>query len=105
MLGSWAASARQLADDPPPGRRSAGVHDPAGAVAAFEAEREVAVPVGVEPTPSRGEVLDRVRRLAHEYLGGAESRTASRPAASVSARCRSGLSAVDSAAASPPWAQ
>ena len=57
----------ELADQPPAGRRAAGVDDPARAVPAFEPEREVPVPVGIEPHSERREALHRQRRLLAEH--------------------------------------
>ena len=71
---------RELAQDPAAGRAPARVHDAADAVAALEAEREVAVAVGVEAHAERLEVGEPRRRLAAEHLGG-ERRTSPRPAA------------------------
>ena len=52
--------------------------DPPHRVPALEPEREVAVAVGVEVHPERGQVLDGVRRLVDEHPG---RRFAHRPAA------------------------
>ena len=96
---------RELAQDPPAGRAAAGVHDAAGAVAALEAERDVAVAVGVEPHAERLEVAEAGGRLVGEHLrrrsGG---RARGRPRA-CPRRWRSGESSTASAAASPPCAQ
>ncbi len=64
MLGDDRA---QLPDEPPAGRRSAGVHDPAPRVTALEPEREAAVAVGVEANAEPGEVGDRVGRLLAQH--------------------------------------
>ena len=60
----------QVAHHPPPGRAAAGVDDAAARVAALEAERQVAVAVGVEDDAEALELLDGPGRLAHEDLGG-----------------------------------
>ena len=59
---------RELAHDAPAGRAAAGVHDAPLRVAAFEAEREVAAPVGVEAHAEALEVGDAARRLVDEDL-------------------------------------
>ena len=69
---------RQLAQDPAAGRAPARMRDAAGAVAALEAEREVAVAVGVEAHADPLEVAEALRRLLAEHLGG---RAAHDPAA------------------------
>ena len=95
---------RELAQDPPPGRAAAGVHDAAGAVAALEPEREVAVAIGVEAHPERLELVEAGRRLGGEDLGGgAADELAARDQRVL--RWSSGESSTASAAASPPWAQ
>ena len=63
----------QLADDAPPGRAAAGVDDAAVRVAALEAEREVAVAVGVEAHAEALEVGDDPRRLAAQDGGRARA--------------------------------
>ncbi len=60
---------RQLAQDAPARRAAAGVHDPPHAVPALEAEREVAVAVGVEAHAERLEVAHARRRLLDQDLG------------------------------------
>ena len=61
---------RELAQDPAAGRAAAGVHDAAGAVAALEAERDVAVAVGVEAHAELLEVAEAGGRLVGQHLGG-----------------------------------
>ena len=61
---------RELADDPPAGGRSAGVHHAPGRVASLQAEREVPVTVGIEADTERGQVLDRRRRLRAQHACG-----------------------------------
>ena len=53
-----------------PGRAPARVRDAADAVAALEAEREVAVAVGVEAHAERLEVAEALGRLVAQHLGG-----------------------------------
>ena len=81
---------RELAQDPPPGRAAARVHDAAGAVAALEPERDVAVAVGVEAHAERLEVAEAGGRLVREHRRRRERRTSPRPALSVSSRCAPG---------------
>ena len=69
----------QLADQPPPGRGTAGVNDPPRAVAALESEREAALTIGVEPDSERLEVFDSLDRLvAQDPRGGLAGRPATR---------------------------
>ena len=70
----------ELAQDPAAGRAAAGVHDAAGAVAALEAEREVAVAVGVEAHAERLEVVEAGGRLVASGPRRRERRTSPRPA-------------------------
>ena len=60
----------ELAQDPPPGGAAAGMDDAAEPVAALEAERDVAVPVGVEADAERLEVGEPGGRLRRDDLGG-----------------------------------
>ena len=64
---------RQLARDAPAGGRAAGVHDAPARVAALEAEREVAVAVGVEADAEPLEVAHAPGRLLaqHPHRAGA----------------------------------
>ena len=82
----------QLAHDAPAGRAAAGVHDAPARVAALQAEREVAVAVGVEVHAEALEVAARSRGASRQRTVAALVRTRSRPARSVSSRCRSGES-------------
>ena len=70
IAGSSATTARQLSDQPPPGRRAAGVHDPARRVTALEPERQAAGAIGVEPNAEPGQVADRVGRLLAQHARG-----------------------------------
>ena len=75
----------QVAHDPPAGGAAAGVHDAAAAVAALEAEREVAVAVGVEVHAEALVVGDRARRLAAQQRRGARPHEAAARALGVAA--------------------
>jgi len=57
---------RKLADDAPPGRTAAGVHDPSHRVAAFEPESKLAVAVRVEVHTESFELANARRRLGAE---------------------------------------
>ena len=95
----------QLAHDAPAGRAAAGVDDAPARVAALEAEREVAVAVGVEV---HAEALEVAHGARAPRGTGRSRRSCARGCArprSVSSRCRSGESSAASAAARPPWAQ
>ena len=105
MRACSATTRRQRAQDPAAGRAAAGVRDAAGAVAALEPERELAVAVGVEAHAERLEVAEALRRLARRAPRRPSGARARGPAASVSSRWRSGESSAASAAASPPCAQ
>ena len=63
----------ELAHDAPAGRAAAGVDDAPARVAALEAEREVAVAVGVEVHAEALEVADGARRLAAQDGRGARA--------------------------------
>ncbi len=62
--------------DPPSRRTSAGVDDPAAAVAALEPERKVAAAVGVELDAELLQLSDPGRRLVRQHLGGGFARQA-----------------------------
>ncbi len=61
---------RQLAGDAAAGRAAARVHDAPPGVPALEAERQVAVAVGVEAHAGVLERQDHLRRLVRQHLGG-----------------------------------
>ena len=63
----------ELAHDAPAGRAAAGVHDAPARVPALQAEREVAVAVGVEVHAEALEVAHGARRLAAEDGRGARA--------------------------------
>ena len=71
MRGCSATTARELAQDPAPGRAAARVRDAAARVAALEPEREVAVAVGVEAHAERLEVAEALGRLRAQDARGA----------------------------------
>ena len=62
---------RELAQDPAAGRAAAGVDDAAHAVPALQAQRELAVAVGVEADAEPLEVGEAGGRLVAQHLGGA----------------------------------
>ena len=69
----------ELTQDPAARRAAAGVYDAAGAVTALEAEREIAVAIGVEPHPELLEVAEAGGRLVGQDRGrGAADEPASR---------------------------
>ena len=94
----------ERSEDPAAGRAAAGVDDPAAAVAALEAEREVAVAVGVELAAELLQLAHAVGGLVGQHLGGG-ALVRPRPASSVSSRWIAGESSIASAAAAPPCAQ
>ena len=96
---------RQRAQDPAARRAAAGVDDPAAAVAALEAEREVAVAVGVELDAELLQLSDPVRRLVREHLGGGSARQAAPGDQRVLQVQLAASRRRASAAAAPPCAQ
>ena len=74
----------QLAGDAPAGGRAARVHDAPARVAALQAEREVAVAVGVEAARRAAPGRARGRATPRTAPARRSARAASRPAASVS---------------------
>ena len=76
--GCATRTAESCAHDAAPGRAPARVHDAPARVAALEAEREVAVAVGVEDDADALQREDHLGRLVRQHLGG---RAADQPAA------------------------